>query len=215
MKTLTKSLLAIALGASALTSALAQDANPNPQDGNRPPRPQREGGREGRGPGRMMIPPVVKALDVNGDGIVDAAELANASAALKALDKNGDGKLTGEELRPMGPKPGDQAGADQQPPRPAGGPAGRPGMGSPIMAALDVNGDGTIDESELANAPANLKSLDKNADGVLTMDEIHPAGPRGGRPPGGPGAGRPEGGPEGGRRGDRVPPAGAPQPPQQ
>jgi len=42
---------------------------------------------------------VVTTLDANHDGVIDAAEISNASAALKSLDKNADGKLTGGELR--------------------------------------------------------------------------------------------------------------------
>ena len=48
--------------------------------------------------------PLMQALDANGDGIIDEAEIANASAALKKLDKNGDGKLTPDELRPPRPE---------------------------------------------------------------------------------------------------------------
>src|SRR6266700_2854173 len=44
-------------------------------------------------------PLVVATLDANHDGIIDAAEITNASQALKSLDKNTDGKLTREELR--------------------------------------------------------------------------------------------------------------------
>lgn len=58
-----------------------------PKDGSRPP-----------------LPAIVKALDANGDGVIDAEEIANAPAALKTLDKNGDGKLTMDEL--MGRPPG-------------------------------------------------------------------------------------------------------------
>jgi hypothetical protein len=46
----------------------------------------------------------------------------------------------------------------------------------PIIAALDANQDGKIDASEITNASAALRTLDKNNDGELTMDEIH--GPR-------------------------------------
>jgi hypothetical protein len=54
-------------------------------------------------------PPVsflMQALDTNHDGVLDAEEIANASASLLKLDKNGDGKLTADELRPTGPPPG-------------------------------------------------------------------------------------------------------------
>lgn len=75
-----------------------------------------------------------------------------------------------------------------------------PGMGGhrppppPIIAALDANHDGVIDADEIKNAGNALKTLDKNGDGKLTPDELHP--PRAGGPDmGGPEMGSP--GPEG------------------
>ena len=125
MKTTMKTMLVlVALGASALVIN-AQDAGGPPPGGERPSRGQDGQGGPG-GPGGMNGPrhmppsPLMEALDANHDGVIDAAEIANASAALKALDKNGDGKLTQDELRP--PRP--QGGGDRQgrPPGP-GGPA--------------------------------------------------------------------------------------------
>jgi len=81
--------------------------------------------------------------------------------------------------------------------RPDGAPPGEDGPGGfrphrpppPIIAALDANKDGVIDESEMANAAAALKTLDKNGDGVLTPDELMPPPPpwHDGPPPGAPG----------------------------
>jgi hypothetical protein len=97
MKTTNKILVAVlALG----VSAFAAGAQDNNNDG--PP--------AGRGPGgpgmnghRPPPPAIIRALDANHDGVIDADEIANASAALKSLDKNGDGKLTPDEF--MGPRP--------------------------------------------------------------------------------------------------------------
>ncbi len=72
----------------------------------------------------------------------------------------------------------------------------------PIIAALDANHDGVIDESEIANAPAALKTLDKNGDGKLTMDEL--MGPF---PKRGPGPGGRHGSPHG-EHGQAAPPSG-------
>ncbi len=47
----------------------------------------------------------------------------------------------------------------------------------PVVAALDTNGDGVIDEKEIASAPAALQKLDKNGDGKLAEDELRPAMP--------------------------------------
>ncbi len=44
-----------------------------------------------------------------------------------------------------------------------------------LFAALDTNGDGVIDEKEMANAAESLKKLDKNHDGKITLDEVQPA----------------------------------------
>ena len=52
---------------------------------------------------RPPLPAIVKALDANGDGVIDATEIANAPAALKSLDKNDDGQLTPDEY--IGPRP--------------------------------------------------------------------------------------------------------------
>ena len=73
----------------------------------------------------------------------------------------------------------------ERPQRREGGPQGefRPPV-PPLVGALDLNHDGTIDEKEIAQASESLKKLDKNGDGKLTIDEL--------RPP------RPEGAPEGG-----------------
>ena len=45
---------------------------------------------------------------------------------------------------------------------------------SPIVTVLDENSDGTIDAKEMADAPQDLKKLDKNNDGKLTADEFRP-----------------------------------------
>jgi hypothetical protein len=117
----------------------------------------------GDGPPRHHRPPplpLMLALDVNHDGIIDSNEIANASAELLTLDKNGDGQLTKDEYLP--PLPPD---ADSQTFRPPP---------SPLIRALDVNHDGIIDSNEIANASAELLTLDKNGDGQLTRDEYGP-----------------------------------------
>jgi hypothetical protein len=61
--------------------------------------------------------PIVGAIDQNGDGTLDAKELAEAAKGLKSLDKNQDGQLTPEEYRgnpPGGARPGGR-GAERAP----------------------------------------------------------------------------------------------------
>jgi len=66
----------------------------------------------------------------------------------------------------------------------------------PLLEALDANHDGVIDETEIANASAALKKLDKNGDGKLTREEYLPKiGQRGQGRMGRPDAGEPDAGP--------------------
>jgi EF hand len=145
----------LALGASAFVAGAQDDNGGPPPDG-------------GQGPGGRHRPPplpLVMALDVNHDHVIDANEIANASAELLTLDKNGDGVLTTNEYLPQRPpQSGDSGAGAFHPPTPM------------IVCALDANHDGVIDAKEIANAPAELKTLDKNGDGQLTPDEF--IGPR-------------------------------------
>lgn len=158
-------LTALLLGASAGLAAAQSDSGPGPGPGGPP------GGRGHRPPPL----PIMISLDTNHDGVLDANEIANASAALLTQDKNGDGKLTREEYMPAPPNgkapPAGQNGNRRQHPMP------------PIVAALDANHDGVIDADEIANASAALKTMDKNGDGKLTQEELRPA--HQGPPPGG------------------------------
>jgi hypothetical protein len=183
MKTTMKVTLALlALGAWAVV-AHAQDNGgppngPPPGDGsfNGGPPPQGQDndgpGPQGQGFRRPPPLPLAMALDTNHDGIIDSNEIANAPAELKTLDKNGDGQLTSDEYLP--PRPSWANDSNFHPPV------------SPLVTALDVNQDGVIDSNEIANASAELKTLDKNGDGQLTRDEYCPPRPGGmGGPPDG------------------------------
>ena len=88
---------------------------------------------------------------------------------------------------PPGGGPRHQAGlAGQADAQEVGRPEGAPRPGSPLVRALDANGDGVIDAAEISNASQVLLTLDANGDGQLTLEEVRPAGARG---PGGPGHG--------------------------
>ncbi len=179
-------ILALTFALSAWT-ATAQPAGDPPEQGiDAPPAGAPHHGRHRPPPDALLI----KVLDANGDGIIDAQEIANAPAALLKLDKNGDGQLTPDEYLPPRPDRGTNA------PPPEGGtnapPRGRDGHRPPrppIIAVLDANGDGIIDAQEIANASAALLKLDKNGDGRLTPDEYRPHRP----PPDGPPPGEGDG----------------------
>lgn len=95
---------------------------------------------------------VLGTLDADHDGVISAAEIANASASLRKLDINHDGKLTANDC-------GSHA-----------GPAFT--RNTRLLAALDADHDGEISASEIQNSPAALATLDQNGDGRLTMDEV-------------------------------------------
>jgi hypothetical protein len=108
-----KLLLAALVCALLILCLTAQDDGSQPRPGPAP--------APGQGPRRPPpVDPIVAALDTNHDGVIDANEIANASAALKTLDKNGDGKLTPDEYRPHPPErqspPGQGRGLQGGPP---------------------------------------------------------------------------------------------------
>jgi|GEM_PF-827813 hypothetical protein len=115
---LNNKILIVALSIAASTAVLsAQEGNP----------PRHQGGPEG---GPRPPSPLLAALDANHDGVIDAAEIDNAAAALRKLDKNGDGKLTREELHPVPREGGPGRGEGREPRRgPGPGPGPRPQRG--------------------------------------------------------------------------------------
>jgi hypothetical protein len=190
MKHITQiALTVLTVGSLALSLQAQDDARP------------RRGGMNRPGPG--MVSPLMKALDKNSDGVLDAAEIAAAPAALLTLDTDKDGALSREELRPQRPEGAPaESSADRpnRPDRPQGdrppvgegrGPRGdmpggpRPG-GNPLIAALDANHDGVIDATEIANASTALKALVKNDDGSISLKDLRPARPEGDDQEGGP-----------------------------
>lgn len=122
-------------------------------------------------PALMQASPLLNAIDVNHDGKIDAAELANAPARLKTLDKNGDGKLTRDEA---GLPPGFGRG-----PGGPGGPGGRGGRGGDAprggeagRAGEDRNFEVPIPGPTADELLATLLGWDKNKDGQLTKAEV-------------------------------------------
>ena len=169
MKKIIKATLALVSVAIGTFPAYAQDGGP----------PNGDGPRHHHRPPPL---PLVLALDTNHDGIIDSNEIANASAELLTLDKNGDGQLTQDEYLPPRPPNAESSGQAFRPPP------------SPLIEALDVNHDGIIDATEIANAATELKTLDKKGDGKLTRDEFCPPRPPG-MSDGNPDAGPPQGPP--------------------
>jgi hypothetical protein len=107
----------------------------------------------------------------------------------KVDPRNGDRGRRGGPEAGRGPGPGPGPGG----PGGFGGPGGPGGFfppPSPLMAALDVDRDGVLSAEEIDGASRALRTLDRNGDGVLSLDELRPPRPPGGFGPGGPPPGR-------------------------
>lgn len=173
---------------------------PGGRGGDRPDGAQegRFGGRPGQG---MIGIALVRVLDKNSDGKLDAEEIAAATEALKKLDTNGDGDITREELAPQirgGRAPGNRPrGPDE------GGQPGRPEFNPEnVYRRLmngDKNSDGKLQKDELPERlQERFDELDTSKDGTLDESEIRAGFERmrnqraGGRPEGRPDDGRPD-----------------------
>jgi len=132
----------------------------------------------------MQASPLLSAIDVNHDGKIDGAELADAPARLKTLDKNSDGKITRDEGA-LPPGYGRVGGAGAPGGRPGGAPGGRDGgRGEPARGgdagragAAAASGDERRFEVPIPGPTADellalLMSFDKNKDGKLSKAEV-------------------------------------------
>jgi hypothetical protein len=173
-----------------------------PRNAQRPESPRPTGnepkgnrGRGNEGGGRPGGDPITAALDTNGDGQIDKAELRGAAAALRKLDTNKDGQITAEELRGLGgqrqggggggPRGGGPPGQGGGPGGQAGGPRGpQPGDGprQPWIVVhaeeIDLDEDKIISRDEIVGeATKAFAGYDTSGDGKLSQSEL---GGRGG-----------------------------------
>jgi hypothetical protein len=152
-------LIGLALAGSALTVSAQQGQG-------------RGAGAQHRYGAQKFPPPIAAIFDTDSNGVLSAAEIAQAPSQLLKLDKNNDGQLTTEELCPGGFGRGGQGcpwGGQGQ-----GRRAGANGQKSVLLTLLDTDKDGVLSSAEINGAPAALKALDKNNDGQITAEEIRP-----------------------------------------
>ncbi len=140
-------------------------------------------GRGGEGGGRLGGDPIVAALDVNGDGQIDKAELRGVAATLRKLDRNKDGQITAEEIRgPDGQRRRGEGGGprDGGLPGQAGGPRRpQPGDGprQPWILVhadeIDLDNNKIISRDEIVGeATKAFAGYDANNDGELSQSEL-------------------------------------------
>ena len=60
---------------------------------------------------------------------------------------------------------------------PANEPKHPPHQPPPLLMALDTDHDGQLSAAEITHATAALKTLDRDGDGILSGDELHPPRP--------------------------------------
>jgi Ca2+-binding EF-hand superfamily protein len=158
-----------------------QAAGSGPQAGG--PRAMGGFGAAGGGTGPFMGIAIFRALDTNGDGKLDAKEIAAAADVLKKL-ANKDGEITREELLkslPPGMGPGGRGagrGPLGAPSTSTGAQSGQAEMNPEaafkrMMSMFDKNGDGKLQKDELPPRLAErFDELDTNHDGALDESEI-------------------------------------------
>ena len=129
------------------------------------------GGQQGQGGGRRgQSSPLMRIFDTDGDGVISAAEINNATAVLKKLDKDGNGSLSAEEVRPQGGR-GQRGGQGQ---RGQGGRQRQRGQGGGQIPA----GQEAVPQSRRGGAggdaqfASQLLELDMNGDGSLVRAEL-------------------------------------------
>src|SRR5687767_11111703 len=163
MKNSTTAVILVALGLALPATTFGQNTDPAPRAPKRPvqrkmaaaepvrpspaaqPAPLATDATAPVRPRQRSAPAPIAAIDVNHDGVLEAAEIAKASETLRQMDKDADGILTAAELRrPRASRVRTTPSVGEgQTAEPAQSPAPRSRLG-----ALDANKDGVMDANE-------------------------------------------------------------------
>jgi hypothetical protein len=100
--------LALALPAGFASAQQPEGRPPGPPPGEGRPQSRSERGE------KPHLPPIIAALDKNGDGVISEDEIAGAAESLRKLASEHGGKLTIEDL--LGPPPRGMRGIGERPP---------------------------------------------------------------------------------------------------
>lgn len=125
---------------------------------------------------------VFKFLDKNGDGIIDADDVALAAERLLQKDQDGDQCITFDEFAPppatVDPLSPVAAAVDATPPKPvvtaaeAIRDASAPFLGRRLLGQYDRDRSRTLSAAELNWSPTRVAALDRNGDKQLSESEL-------------------------------------------
>ena len=158
-------------------------------------RPRRAGPRVFFGSSPASLPEGSRMITLGADEELDMADLPpQLRSLLSPADGDGDGTVSGVELlaammAAQAGESGDREPGSAEgpiaPPEGTGTAAGDPLARMPLMAALDLDQDGTVSETEIESAAQSLRMLDTDGDGRILPDELQPTSSSGssGNPP--------------------------------
>ncbi|HKR66393.1 MAG TPA: hypothetical protein VJZ00_21880 [Thermoanaerobaculia bacterium] len=100
----------------------------------------------------------MRALDVNGDGVISRDEWRGDNAQFSRMDRNGDGVLS-------------QADRNNNTRGNKGKHGKRGNSAANRFRGMDANGDGVISRSEWRGNDQSFRNHDRNGDGVISSNE--------------------------------------------
>lgn len=99
---------------------------------------------------------------VTGDNSLEIADLPpEVQSLLSSADTDGDGRTSAAELLAVAAAQQGELGGDQNLP-----------LGTPVVATLDTDQDGTVSHTEIESAAQSLRKLDSDGDGRISPNEF-------------------------------------------